>query len=37
MERRIQEAYEPRRAEASQRCQQAWIRWIDQRAAANPP
>lgn len=34
MERHLHETYEPRLTEASQRCRQAWIRWLDQQAAA---
>ena len=36
MERQLREIYEPRLTEARQRCRRAWIRWIDQQAAASP-
>jgi hypothetical protein len=36
MERHLHETYEPRLTEASRRCRQAWIGWLDQQAAAKP-
>jgi hypothetical protein len=35
-ERHLIETYQPRLTEASDRCRQAWIRWLDHQAAARP-